>query len=95
MPVCQFIFSDAVCVDPSPALRELGTGPAGGERVGRCVAAGPHEEARWGLRVEGGGACGPEGGHCPPRQNPHVNVRAAQAPEHDRSPQPTFSNQTP
>lgn len=80
MPVCRFIFSDAMCVDPSPALKELGTGPDGGECVGRCAAHGPHEEARWGLRVEGGGACGPEGGHCPPRQNLLVSVRAAQAP---------------
>ena len=68
-----------MCVDPSPALKELGTGPDWGECVGRCAAHGPHEEAHWGLRV-GGGACGPEGGHSPPWQNLLVSVRAAQAP---------------
>lgn len=72
--------ADAMCADPSPALKELGTGPAGGERVGRCVPHRPHAEALWGLRVGGGGACGPEGGHCPPRQNPRVSLRAAQPP---------------
>lgn len=48
--------------------------------MGRCVPHRPHAEALWGLRVEGGGACGPEGGHCPPRQSPRVSLRAAQPP---------------
>ena len=66
-PFADLIFCRRYVRRPSPALKELGTGPARGERVGRCAPHRPHEEALWGLSIEGGGACGPEGGHCPPR----------------------------